>query len=86
MDKAYSAEKIKGTFAIAQRIVNGENAFLEVIESRGFSRADAEKAMYTMLRLKVAKRDAGNGVIRVKHGAFLDVECIQNAVDYKWGK
>ncbi len=75
-------ETIKGTRAVAQRIVNAENAFIQVIESKGFSNVDAIKAMNTMLKLKVAKLDAVNGLISVKHGMFLEPDVIQNAVNY----
>ena len=75
-------EKIKGTQAIAQRIVNAENAFIETLMNRGFSRAEAVKAMSTMIKLKVAKLDAVGGVINVKHGAFLEPSAIRNAVEY----
>lgn len=78
-----SEEKLPGTRAIAQRIVNAENVFIEMIQERGFTRAEAEKAMRTMLKLKVAKLDPISGRINVKHGAFLDPEAIRNAVNYK---
>ena len=68
---------------IAQRTVNAENAFIAILMDRGsINRADAVKAMQTMLRLKVAKLDAVNGVISVKHGAFLEPGAIVNAVNY----
>lgn len=67
---------------IAQRIVNAENSFLDVLMTKGFSQSDSIKAMRTMLKLKVAKLDAVSGTIRVKHGAFLDNSAIQNAVDF----
>ncbi len=75
-------EKIPGTKSIAQRMVNGENAFIEVIMDKGFTQEEAVKAMTTMLKLKVAKYDIGVGRINVKHGAFLEVDAIRNAVNY----
>jgi hypothetical protein len=71
----------KGTRAMAQRIVNAEDGFIETIQERGFTREEAVKAMATMLRTKVAALDPVGGTIRVKHGAFLDPEVIRNAVD-----
>jgi len=71
----------KGTRAMAQRIVNAEDGFIETIQEHGFTREEAVKAMATMLRTKVAVLDPVGGTIRVKHGAFLDPEVIRNAVD-----
>lgn len=70
-------------YGISDRMKNAWEEFIEVIMSQGFSRADAVKAANTMLDLKVAKMDAVNGTIRVTHGAYLDRDAIQAAVDYK---
>ena len=73
---------MEGTKQIAQRIVNAENNFIDTLMTLGdVSRADATKAMRAMLRLKVAKLDAVSGRINVKHGAYLDREVIQRAVN-----
>lgn len=66
----------------AKRIVQAENDFIEVIMSKGFTKEEATKAMTTMLKLKVAKMDAVIGRISVKHGAYLEVDVIRNAVEY----
>jgi hypothetical protein len=71
-----------GFKAVATRINNAQENFISVIESKGFSRSEAVKAMGTMLKLKVAKLDAVSGVINVKHGAFLEVDVIKNAINY----
>jgi hypothetical protein len=73
-------EKIRGTKSIAQRIVNAENAFIEVLVNLGsVTKAEAVRAMHTMLKLKVAKMDAVSGEIRVKHGAYLEADVIRRA-------
>ena len=77
-------ERIAGTRAIAQRIVNAEENFIEARIAQGFTRQEAIKAMNTMLRLKVAKLDPVIGRIEVKHGAFLEPFAILNAVNYPW--
>ena len=74
--------KLPGTKQIAQRIVNAEEAFIEVLMAKGFNREEAVKAMGVMLKLKVAKLDAVSGTIRVKHGIYLEVDVIRNAVNY----
>jgi len=67
--------------SVAQRVVNAENDFIEVLMNLGgISHADAAKAMGTMLRLKVAKLDPGIGRINVKNGAYLDRDVIRRAV------
>ncbi len=77
-------ESAKGFEAVAQRMANAEARFMNIlVERAGISRADAFKAMLTMLRLKVAKMDAVNGEIRVKHGAYLDAEPIRRAAGFR---
>lgn len=76
-------ESIPGTRAVAARIVNAEREFVRLIMERGFTREEAEKAMRTMLRLRVAKLDPIGGTIRVTHGAFLDPPAIRKAVNYR---
>jgi type IV pilus biogenesis protein CpaD/CtpE len=71
-----------GFRAVAQRIVNAENGFVQILMEKGFTRDEAAKAMRTMLKLKVAKMDAVNGRISVKHGAYLESAAIRNAVNY----
>jgi hypothetical protein len=67
--------------AIAQRIVNAENSFVETLMRCGnISKEDATKVMNLYLKKKLAKMDAVIGRISVKHGAFLDPHAIANAV------
>lgn len=77
-----TTERIKGTRAIAQRIVNAENDFVQLIMEKGFTREEANKAMRTMLKLKVAKLDPVGGRISMKHGAFWESDVLRNAVNY----
>jgi hypothetical protein len=73
-------ETIPGTRDIAQRLVNAEAEFAESLTHYAMvSLEDAYKAMYVMLKLKVAKREGLNR-INVKHGAYLDHEPICNAI------
>ena len=74
---------MKGTQAMAQRIVNAEENFADTLVAiANITRDEAFKAMRTMLKLKVAKLDAVGGRITVKHGAYLETSAIINAVNY----
>lgn len=77
-----TTERIKGTRAIAERIVNAENTFVQLIMEKGFTREEANKAMRTMLKLKVAKLDPVGGCITMKHGAFWEADVLRNAVNH----
>jgi hypothetical protein len=67
---------------VAQRLVNAENDFAETLTHFAMiSKADAFKALRTMLKLKVAKMDAVNGRISVKNGAYLDHDVICRAIE-----
>jgi hypothetical protein len=72
---------MNGTREIAQRIVNAEEGFIEIIRERGFTRDEAIMVMQTMLRLKLAKLDPVIGRISVKHGALLESETIRAIVE-----
>lgn len=66
---------------IAERIVNAENAFIANIQNlSGCSKVEAEKVFQVYRKAKILKNDFINGVINVKHGAFLDVSTIRNAI------
>ena len=66
---------------MAQRIENARKGFVEVLVERGLSAEDAERAMSTMLRLKVAKLDVHLGRINVSHGIYLELDVLRNAAD-----
>lgn len=74
---------MNGTKQMAQRIVNAEQNFVQMIMEKGFNREDAFKAMRTMLKLKVAKLDPIIGRISVKHGVYLERNSIQNAINFE---
>lgn len=74
--------KLKGLEAMAVRITNAQINFVEVIMAKGFTREDAQKAMHTLLKLKLAKLDSVGGVIRVKHGVYLEEDVLRNAVNF----
>lgn len=66
-------ETIPGTKNIAVRLENGYRNFVATLmEAHGYSRADAELLTDTYLKEKLATQDAGDGRIKVKHGADLD--------------
>lgn len=75
-------ETIPGTKAIAERIVNAHLAFIKTIMTFGnISKADAVKVKDFYLKNKIAKLDPIIGRISVKHGAFLEAEIINRAVN-----
>ena len=64
------------------RIDGAHRAFIEVIEEAGsVSREDATKVKDFYLKNRLAKLDSGIGRINVTHGAYLDADVIQRAVD-----
>ena len=64
---------------MAQRVLNAREAFAAVLVERGLSAEDAERAMRTLLRLKVAKLDVQLGRINVAHGMYLEPDVLRNA-------
>ena len=59
--------------AMAQRIVNAENGFLDyVCETTGISRDLAIKVMAYYREIRVLKIQVGVGQWTVTHGAYLD--------------
>jgi len=73
---------MNGTHQIAQRYVNAEeNFFNNVIAISGCSKVDAEKVLSVFIAAKVAKIDPIIGRVIVKHGAFMETQVIQNAIN-----
>lgn len=70
-----------GLQAVAKRIVNAENNFIEGVMERGFTLEEAAKVLREYRKLKVVKLDAVNGVYKVKHGAYWDKDVLQKAVE-----
>ena len=69
-----------GTKQVAQRIVNGENRFVQLVMEKGFTRDEAEHIMSVYRKARVLKIDAVLGQFQVKHGAFLDSDVLRNAL------
>lgn len=65
----------------AQRIQNGIDAFIEVIMSKGYDRTDANAIYQVMRDLKVLNFDYGVGRVSVKHGALLEQDSLDAALD-----
>lgn len=66
---------------VATRIDSAHANFAGTISAiSGCSIEQAEKVTALYLKLKVAKHDYVNGVINVKHGAFLEEATIKNAL------
>lgn len=79
-------EKIPGTHAIAQRIVNAENAFdTTLVEISGIGAESAAKVRAFYLKNKIAKLDMVGGRISVTHGAYLDKAAILRAAEVVGG-
>jgi hypothetical protein len=75
--------EMTGTKAIAQRIVNAEENFAEVLMNiANISKADAFKAMTTLRKLKMVKVDPVGGRMIVKHGSYIEADVIRRAVNF----
>lgn len=70
-----------GLQAMAQRMVDAENNFIEVLMTLGeISKTEALKVLAVYRKLKLVKLDPVIGSMNVKHGAYLDKEVIANAL------
>lgn len=66
---------------MAQRILNAENGFVEVLQGIVPMRVDqARKVMAFYLKQRIAKLDTGIGRISVVHGIYLDRQSVLNAM------
>jgi len=73
-------EKIPGTRAIAQRIENAENKFVEfAMESAGLTREQAVKALESYKKAKAIKIDPIGGQFSFKHGGFAEADVLRRA-------
>jgi hypothetical protein len=81
MDSVKTLEKrFDGTRAVAQRIVNAEENFIEnVMQIAGLSRGEAEKAMTALKKAKAIKIDPVMGRMVIKHGAFMEPDVLKRA-------
>lgn len=70
-----------GLQAMAKRMVDAENNFIEVLMNLGeISKAEALKVLAVYRKLKLVKLDPVIGSMNVKHGAYLDKQVIANAL------
>lgn len=69
--------------AIAQRMVNAQRNFIEIVRERtSCTEAEAVKAFETLKKLRLIKLDAVGGRYTVKHGAYLEPDALRNAINY----
>lgn len=69
--------------AIAQRMVNAQQDFIEIVRERiSCTEAEAMKAFETLTKLRLIKLDAVGGRYTVKHGAYLEPDALRNAIHY----
>jgi hypothetical protein len=69
-------------YGIADRMINAIDTFLDMLEEiSGCSHDEAVKVFNLYRDLKLVKLDAVIGRYSVKHGAYLDKEVIQNAIN-----
>jgi hypothetical protein len=70
----------RGYEAVAQRMVNAEERFVEfAIESASLTRSEAVKALTTMRKARVLKIDAVTGQFTFTHGAFAEASILRKA-------
>jgi hypothetical protein len=68
--------------AIAQRIINAEEAFTNaLVVIAGCTKDEAFKALTTFRKAKAVKLDPVGGRISVVHGAFLAPQAIRRAIE-----
>ena len=73
---------MKGTRAVAQRIANAENGFVEFVRAQiGCTQAEAEAVLSVYRWERLINIGAVDGQWRIKHGAFLDKDVLQSVVD-----
>ena len=67
---------------MATRMVNAEKAFVITLIALGdITKEEAVKVMAYYVKHKLVKLHVGIGAYTVKHGAFLDRDVIQRAVE-----
>jgi hypothetical protein len=67
---------------IAERMVSAEKSFCELVIDRiGCTKEEAEKVLSVYLKEKIAKMDAVNGKITLKHGIFWENDILKNAIN-----
>lgn len=78
--KAKPVEPVKGAQAVAQRIVNAEESFIQfAMNTAGLTREQAVAALERYRADKVIKIDPVGGQYTLKHGAFAEAEVLRKA-------
>jgi len=73
---------IKGLSQVAIRIDNGINNFIEnIMTISGCTKVEAEKVYAVYKKKRIVKLDPVGGVIKVRHGIFMEKDIIQNAIN-----
>ena len=76
-----TAEPVNPFRAIAQRTVNADSRFIELLSSmHGFTETEAVKIFSTYRKLRCIKLDAIGGSWSVKHGEFWDRDVCERAL------
>lgn len=75
-----ATEKIAGTKAVAQRLVNAHENFIAVCGERGFTAAEADHILNVYKKAKAVKLNISMGRYDFKHGVFLDADVMRNAL------
>jgi hypothetical protein len=71
---------MNGTKQIAQRIVNAENSFIEIVKNKiQCSNVIAYNILQYYKKEKILKIDPVMGTFQVKHGIFLEPNILKNA-------
>jgi len=66
---------------IVTRTENAKNSFYNyVMEQHQFTKEQAQKILETYLKLKLIKLDCITGQFKIKHGAYLDKDILENAL------
>ena len=73
--------KVSEIAPVATRMQNGIDAFVQVIVDRGYDQQDANAIYQVMRDLKVLNFDYNIGRVSVKHGALLESESLDRALE-----
>lgn len=72
---------MKGTQQIAQRAENAVENWVEILSDKGYNRDEAIEILGVYESNKVVKLDWAVGRYKVAHGAFLDNEVLDGALN-----
>lgn len=76
------AEKIAGTRAVAERLVNSVANFCAMLQEQyGLTEEQATNVWNVYVAARLVRWDSANATYRVKHGAFLDREVVLRAAE-----